>query len=360
MNLADNKVDLDTLKNLEPISSLSGDRLRELADQTCIEYLEPDVCIFREGESDNQAVYLLSGQIELRSADGNSTHTITAGMPESWHPIAPKQPRQVTAVTTTSVELVRIDLDQLDMLLTWDQVSTPRGDTPTDGTAQPAVDENTSWASSIHPSMAFRSLPAANIDQLFRCMERIEASEGDVIIRQGDAGDYYYLITEGTAMVTRQLDEGGDAIELAELGPGASFGEEALISDNPRNATVTMTADGVLMRLAKEDFNELLREPLVNWISLEDTLNRLETDAQCLDVRLASEFNQGHLPGALNMPLHELRQHASELDKNTHYICYCNTGRRSSAAAFLLSQSGYSVSVLEKGIQGLPSGFLIR
>lgn len=360
MNPADNKVDLDTLKNLEPLASLSGDRLQELADETCIEYLEPDVCIFREGDLDNQAVYLLSGEIELRSAGGGSTQTVSAGMPESWHPLAPKQPRQVTAVTTSTVELLRIDLDQLDTLLTWDQVASPHGGSPASQAAQPVAQGGASWASTIQPSMAFRSLPAANIERMFERMERIEVAKGDAIIRQGDAGDYYYLITEGTATVTRHLDQGGESMELAQLGSGASFGEEALLSDSPRNATVTMATSGILMRLAKEDFNELLKEPLINWVSLEHALARLEADAQCLDVRLTSEFNQGHLPAALNIPLHELRQRTNELDKGTHYVCYCNTGRRSSAAAFLLSQGGYSVSVLEKGIQGLPSGFLIR
>ena len=50
-----------------------------------------------------------------------------------------------------------------------------------------------------------------------------------------------------------------DGLKLAELGGGESFGEEALISDAKRNATITMGRDGALGRLGKDDFEELLR-----------------------------------------------------------------------------------------------------
>ena len=48
---------------------------------------------------------------------------------------------------------------------------------------------------------------------------------------------------------------------LAELKTGDSFGEEALISESTRNATITMITDGVLMKLAKDTFVELVKKP---------------------------------------------------------------------------------------------------
>ena len=56
-------------------------------------------------------------------------------------------------------------------------------------------------------------------------------------------------------------------------------------------------------------------------------------------------------PKAINVPLHEVRIRLDELDKDKHYVCYCTTGRRSSAAAFLLVQRGYKISVLNGGVQ---------
>lgn len=356
MNNTTDTIDIETLKGLEPLSVLSDDRLGELAKQTIIEYLDSDVHLFREGDHDNQAVYLLNGEIELSNETKNYSHIISAGTEESWHPLAPKQPRQLSAVTLSPVEVIRIDQDQLDGLLTWDQM------TATDDKADTSSGSASrfGWISNIQPTATFRSLPAANIEKMFERMERIEVNKGDVIIRQGDPGDYYYLIDHGEAVVTRETENGEEIATLAKLGYGNSFGEEALISDKPRNATVTMLTNGALMRLAKKDFVELLKEPLLNWISLDDALAKMQDNSQCLDVRVDSEFEQGHLPGAINIPLHELRQRTDELNNDTNYICYCNTGRRSSAAAFLMSQFGFKASVLQDGIQGLPSGFLIR
>jgi CRP-like cAMP-binding protein len=50
----------------------------------------------------------------------------------------------------------------------------------------------------------------------------------------------------------------GSSVQLAELKEGDAFGEEALVADTVRNATVVMKTDGMLLRLSKQDFNELL------------------------------------------------------------------------------------------------------
>ena len=112
-----------------------------------------------------------------------------------------------------------------------------------------------------------------------------------------------------------------------------------------------MTSDGMLMRLSKENFNELLQDPLLNRVSPDEARERVNQGAQWLDVRHAKEYHHGHLSKAVNVPLHEMRIRMNELDKDKHYICYCGTGRRSSAAAFLLVQNGYKASVLSGGVQ---------
>ena len=58
---------------------------------------------------------------------------------------------------------------------------------------------------------------------------------GDVVIKQGDEGDYFYVIVKGRCVVTRETPLNKEGIKLAELGIGDTFGEEALISE--RSAT---------------------------------------------------------------------------------------------------------------------------
>lgn len=73
--------------------------------------------------------------------------------------------------------------------------------------------------------------------------------EGDVVIRQGDNGDAFYIIEEGAAVCSQVLDEGEEPMEIARLGTGTYFGEVALLSQRPRQATVT-AVDGPLKCLS--------------------------------------------------------------------------------------------------------------
>jgi CRP-like cAMP-binding protein len=76
----------------------------------------------------------------------------------------------------------------------------------------------------------------------------VEAGAGDVIIREGDEGDRFYVIESGTVEVTR----GGT--HVVSLGPGDFVGEIALLRNVPRTATVTVTSPAVLQALERKDF----------------------------------------------------------------------------------------------------------
>jgi rhodanese-related sulfurtransferase len=142
---------------------------------------------------------------------------------------------------------------------------------------------------------------------------------------------------------------------LAELSGGDAFGEEALISENKRNATITMLTDGVLMRLGKSDFIELMKEPLNSKIGYAEAVKLVEEGAVWLDVRLPSEFSNGSLPGSINLPLFFLRKKADEISDVRRYIMVCDTGRRSASAAYLLAERGFDVYVLEGGLNAVPA-----
>jgi len=361
-------ITLERLQKLEPLSNLSKERLEELVTLSSVEKMPIGASVFREGDIDNQTVYLLEGDVQLSSADGKIDKVITGKQKEARFPIDDSQPRQVSCTALSRVEVVRIDNSVLDYMMMWDQMAVsetvkpeeePVAETTTSAEEKktdevketeslpPATvpaDEDRSWIRKMRHIMAFKNMPPANIKSLLERMETLLVQDGDVIVNQGEPGDYYYVLTEGTAQVTR-------TIELAQLEAGTSFGEEALVSGSVRNATVTMTSDGMLMRLSKENFDELLKDPLLDRVSPDEARERVNKGAQWLDVRHAKEYTHSHLPKAINIPLHEMRIRMNELDKDKHYICYCGTGRRSSAAAFLLVQNGFQASVLSGGVQ---------
>ena len=85
-----------------------------------------------------------------------------------------------------------------------------------------------------------------------------EAAAGDVVIRQGDVGDRFYLMRSGRVEV-KVRDEAGER-RVAEFGEGDYFGERALMTDEPRNATVIATAPSVFYTLGKDDFRAVLSQ----------------------------------------------------------------------------------------------------
>lgn len=348
------KAGVEALKHLDPLSSLSDRRLQELGDLCFIESVSRNLDPFRLRSIAGQSVYLVRGELALAYSQGIS-EVIVGGSAEARYPLGRRRVF-ISAKAVTDVELIRIDDDLLDVVLTWDQLAAqaqvgaqqPSAERPSGG-ANWGVMSGLFGINNLRFG-AFSQLPPARIDELLRRFERIEAKKGEVIIREGAEGDYYYLVESGRCQVERMV--GGVIITLAELKSGDTFGEEALVSEARRNATVTMTTDGTLLRLSKQDFNALLREPLLRGINMEQARQNVLRGAEWIDVRYMSEYQYDKLPGAVNIPLSEIRNAFGALDINKEYVVYCQSGRRSSAAAFLLAQRGYHVYLLEGGLWG--------
>ena len=338
------QVDIAQLKALTPLDSLKKDNIHALAKKTKVRDAQPGETLFREGDSDKRTVYVLSGTVELREGDTTKTR-IVGGSDEARNPLSPKLPRRETAVAMSAVEYISIDSDLLDVMLTWDQtgsyeVAELRGE------AQNSDD----WMTTLLQTKAFHKIPPANIQAIFMRLQQVNYKAGDVVIKQGDEGDYFYVITRGRCVVTRETPLNKEGIRLAELEVGDTFGEEALISEAKRNATVTMETDGSLMRLGKDDFRTLLNEPMLEWVDREAAEKIVSEGGQWLDVRLPSEFEAYHNEGAINVPLYFIRLKLKTLDPAVKYVVCCDTGRRSSAGAFILNERGFQTYVLRGGL----------
>lgn len=352
MAAASKLVDVDLLKTLVPANALNADNFSELSRKVRVEELSAGRMLFKTGDVDRQAVYVLQGEVEL-TADNESPRIIRGGTQEARHALANQQPRRATARAKTNVSITRIDSDLLDILLTWDQLS---GIEVSDITVAEEHDDDQTgdWMQRVLQSKAFLRIPPANIQSMFMRLHELPVKAGQVIVRQGDEGDYYYIISRGSCTVSRESAAGSN-VTLVTLEGGDAFGEEALLSDAKRNATITMETDGLLMRLSKEDFEELLKAPMLTEVELSVAKKMLKKGAVLLDVRLESEHKRANIKGSQNIPLFMLRLKAEALDKSKTYICYCETGRRSSAAAFLLSERGFDSCVLQGGLQAIPA-----
>lgn len=340
-------VDIEVLKGFSPLDGLKRENLHALARKTRLQELDSGRVLFKEGESDRRTIYLVSGEVELRVGD-RTVSLLRAGTPEARIAIGPGQPRRFTARALSDIAFIAMDSELLDVLITWDQTGTYEVNEISGGGVADADD----WMTVLLQTKAFHRIPPANLQALFMRMQHVACKAGETVIKQGAEGDYFYVITKGAAVVTRETPMNRDGLKLAELGVGESFGEEALISDGKRNATVTMLTDGALVRLGKADFKELLNEPLLHWVELEHARELITRGARWLDVRLPSEYESFHLDGAISVPLYFIRLKVKTLDPKVPYVVVCDTGRRSSAAAFLLSERGFDAYCLQGGLSG--------
>ena len=343
--MASEQVSTELLRGFSPLDGLKRDNLAALSRKVQIRELSPGQLLFKEGDTEKRTVYVVSGILELLN-ETKVVGKIEGGTEGARNPVAPVYPRRVAARARDRVQFISIDSDLLDVMLTWDQTGTYEV-----SELQGKSDQgNEDWMTMLLQTKAFHKIPPANIQAIFMRMQQINYRAGDVILKQGAEGDYFYVLIRGSALVTRETPLSKEGIKLAELNVGDTFGEEALISDAKRNATVAMQTDGAVMRLGKEDFKKLLNEPMLDWVSMAQAEDIVRTGGQWLDVRLPSEFENQHLEGAVNIPLYFIRLKISALDKSKKYVVCCDTGRRSSAGAYILSERGFQAYVLQGGI----------
>ena len=339
------QVSTELLRGFSPLNGLKRDNLAALVSKVQLRELSPGQVLFKEGDTEKRTFYIVSGILELVD-QGKVVATLAGGSEAARNPVAPVFPRRVSAKARDRVKFISIDSDLLDVMLTWDQTGTYEV-----SDLQSKVDTGSDdWMTMLLQTKAFHKIPPANIQAIFMRMQQINFKTGDIILKQGAEGDYFYVLTRGSALVTRETPLSKDGIKLAELGVGDTFGEEALISEAKRNATVTMLSDGAVMRLGKDDFKTLLNEPMLDWVDYARGQEIVAGGGQWLDVRLPSEFENQHLDGAINIPLYFIRLKINTLEQTMKYVVCCDTGRRSSAGAYILSERGFHAYVLRGGI----------
>lgn len=332
--------DLALFEGLTPLKELDRDTLEKLSGLAKIEQHPAGEFLFERGETRTRTYYLLAGEIELCSPLF-PTHKITAGSDAGRYPLAHSFPRQFTAVTVTEVRVIILPLDVSELM-------------NREHAGAKAAPEAQLWEKRWLASPLLRRLSPEHKQSLLAGMEEITVRAGQVVIHQDQPADSYYVIKKGRCRVSRKPSPSAPEIKLAELAEGQGFGEEALITGVPRNASVTMLSDGVLLRLGKEAFIAQMARPLLHHLPFQHAIKLVEQGAVLVDVRSPEEFESDCLIGSINMPLPVLRLKAGRLNRDRTYIVYSNAGQTSSVAVFLMLQQGLNACVLEGGLGSVP------
>lgn len=333
----------DTLRAFTPFDTLSDEYLDKVLEKAQLDPVTRGTLIFKRGKTLETQYYLVSGQVDLIDAQFER-QSLEAGSDLSRYPLADHSPTQVSAVAKSDVELLSLESDFLDLVMAWSQ----SGDHPEGRKGNEEDDSGHDWMSSLLESPLFTRVPPSHIQKLFVRFEEIDFDRDDWVLREGEPGDYFYVLESGQAQVSDKMGR-----PLAQLGAGDYFGEEALVGDTTRNANVQMLAPGRLMRLGKDDFIALLQAPALQLIPADQWPDRQAQlgEYQLLDVRLPVEQRFGRVEGSRNLPLGQLRQNLPELAREATYVVADDAGRRSYVAAQLLIQVGLDVFILEEASQ---------
>jgi putative ABC transport system ATP-binding protein len=100
---------------------------------------------------------------------------------------------------------------------------------------------------------AFAGLTPSDLTDVAQKMTSQRVAAGEAVVREGEPGETFYLIRHGTFDVLRRKD--GRLERVDGMGTGEFFGEAALLTGQPRNATVVATSDGQLLTLTREQFH---------------------------------------------------------------------------------------------------------
>lgn len=296
----------------------------------------------RVSESGHDSLMLLSGSIELGAAGEEASYASSQHAQCHLIPLQPG-PTQITATSPATV--CRIAQDKLDYLISWSVMLE----------ALPSDDAtvNQRLKQLRYPAI-FMNLPFSNVVRAFERMSTRTVKAGDEIIRQGEPGDYFYIIESGRAEIWQQGPYDDEQSLVGVRVPGDHVGDEALVVGGNRNATVRMIEDGTLLVLSKDDFKELISEPMVNEVEIPVAKAMADRGYHFLDVRYEEEWEDGHIPGATLLPLTDIREHMGQLNRDGHYITYCLSGKRSAVAAMILKANGFNTVCMKDGLREWP------
>ena len=342
MSDATPRLTLELLLRFSPFDFLSPQYQQQALDSLQYVQRKAGTPLFKRGEKSLALYYLLEGKVGL-GEEGARTPML-GGSPETCHALNEMQPQAQTVVALTDVTLFALERGLLERLLNWSQTADYGVISLNMEVEEQHGDD---WLAKLLRSPLFGRLPPSHLHKLLARFEFIEVAAGAAVVRYGEPGEHFFVLKQGRAAVTLPSAYQQEPRQILQAGD--FFGEEALVSGAVRSATVTMLENGVLARLERELFVELVHPTLIPQISSEQLhkMTRLgQRQFLLLDVRLPMEYRLGHQPGSISLPVANLRTHAESLDRHTLYAVTPEGGIRSELAVHLLNQLGFEAYLL--------------
>lgn len=340
-----------------PFNEMPENLVSQLAAKAEVMFVEPGGTILKKSRDDQYVHYLVRGEIEVRSSFFER-FSYNHDDERAAFSLEDMAGRGALITATNNCRVARFELADIDAATSEAPLPEYELDSLSDVELETAyvvedTNLNADWMSSFLHSPLVNHLSARDIQELLARMEDMEFQSGQTIVKNGEYGDYFYVVKSGLAIV-RTDKHGPYRGKEFSLMPGSYFGEEALVAGTIRNAQVYMETAGVLGRIDQEAFNLFIRDALVVKAQADTVgylLDSPDDNNVMLDVRLYPEFRQGHRAHSRNLPLALLREKLNDLDMSKHYYITPEGGSRSELATFLMRQAGFNAVLIQDGEQ---------
>ena len=266
---------LELLAGVPAFSHLPATVLEDLASRLTEERFRPSDSVVVEGDTDDRLYLMVEGRAEASAIGPSGIVPLAAlGPGELFGELSLLEAGSSRQATVTAVEpLLLLSLRATDFRLALD--AHPEGRSAFEKLADDLL-----VTKLLKQASPFSTLDGERLRRLAARLERLEVTTGETIIRQGEAGEECYVLRSGRVEVRARGAQDDERI-LATLDPGSLFGEAALLTDGPRNATVRALEPSMLLVLRRTDLLEVLgedrqtRERMLELVRMRDRPRRV-------------------------------------------------------------------------------------
>jgi CRP-like cAMP-binding protein len=245
---------LELLARVLAFAHLPAPVLDELASRLTEERFHSGDTVVVEGDTGDRLYLIVEGRAEVSTTGPSSTvplATLESG--ELFGEIALLEPGGRRQATVTALkDLLLLSLHAADFRQMLNAYPEARS-------AFAKMADDLLVMKFLKQASPFSTLDGERLRRLAAQLKRLDVPAGDTIIRQGEVGDECYLLRRGRVEVLARGAQ-GDERKLATRGPGSLFGEAALLTDEPRNATVRALEPCTLLALHRIDLLEAIAE----------------------------------------------------------------------------------------------------